>query len=263
MTAEIICVGTELLLGDILNTNAQFLSKEMAKLGIEMHYQTVVGDNPQRIVEALRIALDRADMAVLSGGLGPTKDDMTKERIAAFFGKKLVRDKAAYENMVQRVHDFGVSEISESLEKQADVPEGCMVLQNHNGTAPGCIIEKDGKTAILLPGPPKELKPMFEECCEIYLQKICGATIVSLNIKLKSAKEAPPDMVGEAPAADLLGDLLDSEDPTVATYAKDDGCLIRITAKAKTQEEALEKIAPMADKVRHIFDGVIKNEYQS
>ena len=263
MTAEIICVGTELLLGDILNTNAQFLSKGLAKLGLEMHYQTVVGDNPERIVECIRLSLSRSDMVILSGGLGPTKDDMTKERIAEYFGKKLIRDQEAYDNMVERVHAFGVAEITPSLEKQADVPEGAVVLQNHNGTAPGVIIEKDAKTAILLPGPPRELEPMFEECCENYLKEICRETIVSLNIKLKSAKEAPPEIVGEAPAADLLGELLDNTDPTVATYAKDDGCLIRVTSKGKTREEALEKIQPVSEQIQEIFTEVIKKIYES
>lgn len=263
MTAEIICVGTELLLGDILNTNAQFLSKELAKLGLEMHYQTVVGDNPERIVECIRLSLSRSDLVILSGGLGPTKDDMTKERIAEFFGKKLIRDRKAYDNMVERVHAFGVSEISESQKKQADVPEGAIVLQNHHGTAPGCIIEKEGKMAILLPGPPKELEPMFQECCETYLKKICEETIVSVNIKLKSAKEAPPDIVGEAPAADRLGELLDSTDPTVATYAKDDGCLIRVTSKGKSEEDALQKIRPMVETIRQLFPDTVKKVYQS
>lgn len=263
MTTELICVGTELLLGDILNTNAQFLSKELAKLGLEMHYQTVVGDNSGRIVECIRLSLSRSDMVILCGGLGPTKDDMTKERIAEFLGRKLVRDQAAYDNLVERIHAFGVPDISESQKKQADVPEGAVVLQNHHGTAPGCIIEKEGKTVILLPGPPKELEPMFRESCEPYLRKLCGGTIVSVNIKLKSAKEAPPEIVGEAPAADLLGSLLDYTDPTVATYAKDDGCLIRVTSKGESREEALGKIRPVVEKIRQIFPDYIKSTYES
>ncbi len=262
MTAEILCVGTELLLGDIVNTNAQYLSKELASIGIEVHFQTVVGDNAERILSCVRTALGRADMVVLSGGLGPTKDDMTKERIADFFGKKLVRDRRAYDNMVQKAHEFGVFQITEGMKKQADVPEDSFILYNEAGTAPGCILEKDGKTAILLPGPPREMKPMFETAKREYLIPKAGGVILSVNIKMKKPGEAPAEIVGEAPVAERLDDLLESGEPTVATYAKEDGCLIRVTAKGTDREEALNKIIPVVVKIYLRFPDAIKKIYE-
>ena len=153
MTAELISVGTELLLGEIVNTNAQFLSVELAKLGIGVYRQTTVGDNPQRLKSTVAEALSRCDMIILTGGLGPTADDLTKETVAEFFGLKLVRHKESE----QRIKDFFIKICSDTVPsnfKQADMPEGCIVLENNNGTAPGGIIEKDGKIAVFLPGPP-------------------------------------------------------------------------------------------------------------
>ncbi|HOV41529.1 MAG TPA: molybdopterin-binding protein, partial [Oscillospiraceae bacterium] len=186
MTAEILCVGTELLLGDIVNTNAQFLARELAKLGISVHYQTVVGDNAQRLKSVLQIAFSRADMVVLTGGLGPTKDDLTKEIVAQYFGLELVFDQKAYDMLEKRILSYGLEKISESNRKQAYVPKGAIVLYNDNGTAPGCIIEKGGKTAILLPGPPNEMEAMFAKAREAYLNSISENTIFSVNIKIKS-----------------------------------------------------------------------------
>lgn len=259
MVAEIITVGTELLLGDILNTNAQFLSKKLAHIGIDVYYQTTVGDNKDRLKSALEIAFSRSDMVILSGGLGPTKDDLTKELVAEYFGKKLVWNQKVYDNVEKRGFAFGLKEISDSLKKQAYVPEDCLILHNHNGTAPGIILAKNGKSAILLPGPPSEMKPMFKECCEIFLNKISDRVFVSLGIKLKGPGEAPGSEIGEAPVADKISKYLDYTNPTVATYAKEDGCLIRITAAAATREEALELIAPVASEISDIVGPVIKN----
>ena len=253
MTAELISVGTEILLGNIVNTNAQYLAKRLADLGIEVHYQTVVGDNPERIQSALDVAYSRAEMVILTGGLGPTKDDMTKEMLLSYFGKKPVLDQKALENVIQIATNLGITDISEGLRKQAIVPDDSMIMYNKNGTAPGCIMEQDGKVCILLPGPPKEMKPMFEECCEIYLNGISGKVFVSMNIKMLDFDHAPAAAVGEGPVADKLGDLLDSENPTVATYAKDDGCLIRVTASAESHDEALALVAPMVEKCRAIL----------
>ncbi len=259
MTAEIITVGTELLLGDILNTNAQFLAKKLAHIGIEVYYQTTVGDNKDRLKSALEIAFSRSDMVILSGGLGPTKDDLTKELVAEYFGKKLIWNQKVYENVEKRGLAFGLKEISDSIKKQAYVPEDCIVLYNHHGTAPGIILAKDGKSAILLPGPPSEMKPMFKECCEIFLSKLSDRVFVSLGIKLKGIGEAPGSEIGEAPVADKISKYLDYTNPTVATYAKEDGCLIRITAAAATREEALKLIAPVASEISDIVGPVIKN----
>ncbi|MDO5548738.1 MAG: molybdopterin-binding protein [Eubacteriales bacterium] len=256
MTAELISVGTEILLGNIVNTNAQYLAKKLADLGIEVYYQTVVGDNPERIRSALDIAYSRAQMVILTGGLGPTKDDLTKEMLISYFGKKPVLDQTAYEMLEQHLKELDVP-MSDGLRKQAIVPDDSMILYNHHGTAPGCIMEQDGKVCILLPGPPKEMKPMFEECCERYLNGIRDKVFVSMNIKMLDFDHAPVAVVGEAPVADALGELLDSENPTVATYAKDDGCLIRVTASAADREEALALANAMVEKCR----AILKEEY--
>lgn len=257
MIAEIICVGTEILLGDIVNTNAQFLAKELARLGIGVHYQTVVGDNPARLKAALKIAFSRADMVVMTGGLGPTKDDLTKEMIAEFFEKELVFDEEAYDRLVKRLEQYGVAEISASNRKQALVPEGCIVLYNDNGTAPGYIVENNGKTAILFPGPPHEMKPMFQAARTLYLSKISDKTIVSVNIKIKSRLEEPVANVGESAVADQLSELLDLENPTVAPYAKEDGVLIRVTAMADSRADARLLISPVTEKICGILGTIV------
>lgn len=260
MVAELISVGTELLLGDIVNTNAQYLAKQLASLGIEIHYQTVVGDNPERIKSALDIAYSRAQLVVLTGGLGPTKDDMTKEMLMSYFGKTTVLDEKALENVITRVRAFGIDEITDAHRKQALVPSDSIILYNENGTAPGCIMERDGKRCILLPGPPREMKPMFEgETCQHYLHSISNQVLVSMCIKTYSKDERPGDRIGEAPVAERLDELLDSENPTVATYAKEDGCLVRVTALAKSRERALALIQPTLEECKkRIGEDVIK-----
>ncbi|MBR3356312.1 MAG: damage-inducible protein CinA [Solobacterium sp.] len=250
MIAEIISVGTEILLGNIVNTNAQYLAKKLAEAGIEVHFQTVVGDNPGRIMDAVRIAYTRGDMVIMTGGLGPTKDDITKEMLAEYFHRKLAYDQKALDMMGETLRRVQKESLLQSLKKQALVPDNSMILYNHHGLAPGMIMEDEGKVCILLPGPPKEMCPMFEEYCMDYLRKKSGHILISVNIKMLDFDHAPVIIVGEAPVADRLGDLLDSSDPTVATYAKDDGCLIRITSAAKTHEEALEKIAPVVEEAK-------------
>lgn len=253
MVAELISVGSELLLGNIVNTNAQYLSKRLADLGIEVHFQTVVGDNADRIKSVLDIAYSRADMVILTGGLGPTKDDITKEMLITYLGKKPVFDEKAFANLEEHMRKIGAKGVTESMRKQAYVPDDSLILYNHHGTAPGCVMENEGKVCILLPGPPKEMKPMFEECCELYLNKISDRVFVSMNIKMLDFDHAPVTKVGESPVADALGDLLDLENPTVATYAKDDGCLIRITAAAASHDEAIAMIEPVVIKCREIL----------
>ena len=253
MIAEIISVGTELLLGNIVNTNAQFIAKKLAETGIEMHYQTVVGDNPQRIIAALDVAYTRADMTIITGGLGPTKDDITKEMLAEYFHKKLVLDETALQVMSALLQKVQKASLIDSMKKMALVPDDSQILYNHHGIAPGCIMEDEGKTCILLPGPPKEMEPMFEEYCMPYLKEISHQVIVSVNIKMLDFDHAPVTIVGEAPVADALGELLDGDNPTVATYAKDDGCLIRITAKATDRQKALELIEPVKEQCREIL----------
>ncbi|MBR2990600.1 MAG: hypothetical protein IKF51_03955 [Solobacterium sp.] len=257
MIAEIICVGTEILLGNIVNTNAQYLSKRLAEAGVDVHFETVVGDNPHRIMDAVKIAYGRADTVILTGGLGPTKDDLTKEMLAEYFGTKLVMDEKALNQLNEFLQVMKKESLQTAIMKQALVPEGSIVMYNHHGTAPGVIMENEGKVCILLPGPPKEMQPMFEEYCMPFLKERSGRTLVSVNIKMLSMQEAPRICVGEAPVADALGDLVDNPNPTVATYAKEDGCLIRVTAEAETREEALAMLEPMIEKIRLI----LKDEY--
>jgi nicotinamide-nucleotide amidase len=252
MIAELISVGSEILLGNIVNTNAQYLSKKLATLGIDVHFQTVVGDNSDRIKNALDVAFSRGDTVILTGGLGPTKDDMTKEMLISYFHKKPILSEEALEALKKRLEFLKVP-MNEHHKKQAIVPDNSLVLINHNGSAPGVIMEDDGKTAILLPGPPKEMKPMFEEYVEDYLAKRSGRVFVSMNIKMLDFDHAPVRIVGEGPVADRLDPLLDQENPTVATYAKDDGCLIRVTASAPTKEEARVLLAPTIEECRRLL----------
>lgn len=261
MIAEILCVGTEILLGDIVNTNAQYIAKELARLGISVHYQTVVGDNPQRLKAALDIGFSRADIIVMTGGLGPTKDDLTKEMIAEYFGCTLIFDQEAYDRMERRMFRFGVKQISESNRKQAMVPEGSIVLYNDHGTAPGYILEghgaKAGKSAVLFPGPPHEMEPMFKTACALYLNKVSDKTFVSMNVKIKSRREEAIENVGESFVADKITRLLDYENPTVATYAKEDGVLIRVTASADTRVQALYLIEPVVREIKELLGSTI------
>lgn len=251
MVVELISVGTELLLGNIVNTNAQYLAKHIAALGLECYFHTTVGDNAQRLKSALDIAYSRADIVILTGGLGPTKDDMTKEMLMSYFEKEVVLDSKAYDMLCNRLTRNGFTEITESQKKQAYVPKDSIILYNKNGTAPGCIMENKGKICILLPGPPKEMKPMFEEYCTEYLRQHSDKVFVSINIKMMGRDEAPLVIVGEAPVAERLGDeILDSANPTVATYAKEDGCLVRVTAAAHDREEALMLLEPMVRECR-------------
>ena len=189
MRAEIITVGTEILLGDIVNTNSQFLAKELANLGVEVYYQGTVGDNEDRLLESLEESLHRSDMVITTGGLGPTKDDLTKETAAKLFNQELVfheeswREIEAYFNKLGKVP-------TENNKKQAYFPKEAIVLKNHNGTAPGAILKKDNKTIIVLPGPPREMKPMFEESVKPYLQYLTDDILVSKTLRFYGIGES-------------------------------------------------------------------------
>ena len=163
MVCELISVGTELLLGNIVNTNTQFLAEKCALLGLSMYHQVTVGDNRERLTQVIRTALDRSDIVILTGGLGPTEDDLTKEVCAEVMGFSLAEDPHTRQMIESYFKNNIYKEIPDNNWKQAIVPQGAIVLDNHNGTAPGLILEKDNKTAILLPGPPNELIPLFNE----------------------------------------------------------------------------------------------------
>ncbi len=243
MVVEIISVGTELLMGSITNTNAQHIAQKLAHMGLDSYYQTVVGDNPERLRAALDIAFSRGDCVITTGGLGPTKDDLTKEMLISYFGAAPTEDAEALRRLEERAARRGIA-LTDSMRKQATVPAGALVLQNDHGTAPGVVIEKGGRACIMLPGPPKEMIPMFEEACSRYLQAKSDKVFVSMNIKLFSMVEKGL-IVGESPVADRLGALTDGENPSVATYAKEDGCLVRVTAAAPTREAALALLTPV------------------
>lgn len=239
-TCEIISVGTELLLGDILNTDAQFLSTELAKMGIGVVYQTTVGDNPERLKKALSIAAERSDIIITSGGLGPTPDDLTKEICCEFFSKECYLHEDSLERMKQYFANKNI-EMPESNVKQAMLPVGCTVFPNNNGTAPGCAMEKDGKHILVLPGPPRELTAMYYESAVPYLSQFSEKTIVSHQIRTFG--------IGESALAEKVKKYLDGENPTVAPYAKDGEALLRVTAMADDEESAEELMKPVIEKI--------------
>ena len=248
MTCELVFVGTELLLGDILNTNAQYLSKQLAAIGVNVLYQTVVGDNPDRLRRVLETAFSRADLVLTTGGLGPTKDDLTKEVCAAFFGKPLVLHDESLQRMRAYFSEKGV-EMPQTNEKQAWMPAGCVIFENRNGTAPGCAMEQNGKRLVLLPGPPREMKAMYETGVLPYLRPLTNAVIFSREIRTFG--------IGESAMAQRVSDLLDSENPTVAPYAKEGEAMLRVTAKAATKEAAEQLLQPVIDEILSRLGGVV------
>jgi len=236
MNAEIIAVGSELLLGQIANTNAKFISSQLSELGINVYYHTVIGDNGGRLKKAIEIAESRADLIIFSGGLGPTKDDLTKETIASHLNVPLTFDEVALETVEQFFASQGRA-MTENNRKQALVLKGSEVLPNHNGLAPGMILEKDGRTYILLPGPPKELEPMFQfEAKPRLARKISeGGVIISHVLRFYG--------IGEAELETELQQLLDEQtNPTLAPLATYGEVTLRITAKADSEKEAWDLI---------------------
>ncbi|WP_058952745.1 competence/damage-inducible protein A [Clostridium tyrobutyricum] len=246
MKAEILCVGTEILLGDIVNTNAQFISRELASIGIDVYHQSVVGDNPKRLLEELTSSFKRVDIVVTSGGLGPTPDDLTKEIGAQFFKKKMILDQNTVDKLKNYFDKMGRSYLKGNNMKQAYFPEGCTIMENDHGTAPGCIINENGKILIVLPGPPRELKPMFLNSAGPFLKKYSSETIKSKILRLYG--------IGEGEMAQRIKELIDkSSNPTIAPYAKENDVTLRITARANTEKDALKLIKPLEDKVKNIF----------
>lgn len=245
---ELISVGTEILLGDILNTDAQFLSIELARLGISVIHQSTVGDNRERLLAQLKEAADRSDIIILSGGLGPTPDDLTKEVCCEFFGEKMFLHEPTVEKIKTYFSTKGM-EMAQNNLKQAMLPKDCVIFPNDNGTAPGMAIEKDGVHILVLPGPPRELKPMFRNCAVPYLMQFSDRIIVSHNIRTFG--------IGESLMAEKVNDLFDAENPTVAPYAKDGEALLRVTAMARTKEEAENLCEPVINEIKNRLDGFV------
>lgn len=245
MNAEILAVGTELLLGDIVNTNAQFIAQGLAELGIDVYYQTVVGDNPERLKSAMHSAFDRADIIITTGGLGPTEDDLTKEIGAQYFGRKLVLDERALDR-IKKFFDKMKRPMTDNNVKQAMVPENAVVMYNANGTAPGIIIENEKQILIMMPGPPREMKPMFSQQVKPYLASKQEYTLVSRVLRIAGVGESAMEM--------QVKDLIASQtNPTVAPYAKDVEAVLRITARAENADEAEKIIEPVAQEIYSRF----------
>ena len=224
--AEILCVGTEILIGDIINTNAAHISRRLAELGINQYYQAVVGDNPGRLSECIKGALERCDLLILSGGLGPTYDDLTKETAAEAVGRRLYLHKESLERIKKYFSELG-REMSDNNVKQAMIPEGSVVFDNDNGTAPGMCIElpERGKLVMLLPGPPRELIPMFDEKAVPYLRGFCSGIFVSKNVNILGMGEASVEQR-------LRGHMEKALNPTVAPYCLEGEVRLRVTARA-------------------------------
>lgn len=245
---ELISVGTEILLGDILNTDAQYLSIELAKLGISVIHQSTVGDNRERLLAQLDEAAKRSDIIILSGGLGPTPDDLTKEVCCEFFGKERFLHEPTVEKIKEYFSSKGI-EMAQNNLKQAMLPKDCVIFPNDNGTAPGMAIEKDGVHILVLPGPPRELKPMFQNCAVPYLMQFSDRIIVSHNIRTFG--------IGESSMAERVNDLFDAQNPTVAPYAKDGEALLRVTAMAKTKEDAESLCEPIIEEIKNRLDAYV------
>lgn len=246
MIVELISVGTEILLGNIVNTNAAFLAEKCALLGLSLYYQSAVGDNEERLAETLQTALSRSDVVILSGGLGPTKDDLTKEVTAKVMGMPLKEDAHTRKQIEEYFKKSQSKTVTDNNWKQALVPEGSKVVDNKNGTAPGLIMEKNGKVAILLPGPPNELIPMFNQDIFPYLNSIQPEIIYSAMVKICG--------LGESFVETQIADLIEKQtNPTVAPYAKVGEVHLRVTAKAKDEKEAKKMVKPVVKKLRERF----------
>lgn len=249
MTAEILCVGTELLLGDIVNTNAVYLSKELAKLGINVFHQSVVGDNPQRLKDSLKEALSRCDLVITTGGLGPTCDDLTKETAAEVLGLPMEENPEELRHISEYFKKLRRT-MTDNNRKQALIPKGAVILKNGFGTAPGILVENNGKILALLPGPPREMRPMFDNELSPILKKYTGKTLISRTVHIFN--------VGESAVESKLSELMNSlENPTLAPYAKDGEVLLRVTASAESSEQGYKMIEPIIEKIR----AVIGDEY--
>lgn len=245
MNCEIIAVGTELLLGDIVNTNAQYISQRLSALGLDVYYQTVVGDNLDRLVEALKIASNRADIIITTGGLGPTDDDLTKIGIAKALSVEMTLDELSLEK-IKNYFERSNRPMPSINERQAYIPLGSRAVENNNGTAPGIIGEYGSKIYIALPGPPKEMKPMFEESIVPYLRQKSKYTIKSRTLKVIG--------IGESALQEKLGDIMMNQtNPTIALYAKEGEVHIRITAKEEDAVKADYKIKEVENKINNML----------
>lgn len=230
-------------MGQIANTNAQYISRRLAELGINVYFHSVVGDNPARLEETLKRALTRADIVITTGGLGPTKDDLTKETIAKTMNRRL----ELHEDILEQIRDYFMRkhrQMVKNNEKQAYLPENCLIIPNPNGTAPGCIVEEGGKAVVMLPGPPKEMQPMFDATVFPWLRGKTGLVLVSKMLKIFG--------IGESELETRLMDLIDNQDnPTIAPYVSEGEVTVRVTARCETAEEAERLLSPIVTEIEN------------
>ena len=252
MVAEILSVGTELLMGQIANTDAQYLSRRLSELGVTLYRHTTVGDNPSRVKQALAEALERADMVITTGGLGPTEDDLTKEMVGEFFGLPMELDEKSLEAVRTRMCRIG-REMTENNNKQAYFPRGAIIMPNACGTAPGCIVEHDGKAVAALLGPPREMKDMFERQLAPYLRRRSGEHIESRFLRVFG--------VGESKTEVLLLDLFHGENPTLALYCGAGEVTARISARVPLGTDAAPMIDPMEAEIRRRLGNAVYAAY--
>lgn len=253
MKAEIIAVGTEILTGQILNTNAQFLSEKLAEIGVDVYIQTAVGDNEARLLSVLEIARERSELVILTGGLGPTEDDLTKQTVAKFLGKNLVFDaqaQAKLDDFFAQRPDYARTP---NNERQAQIIQGATPLANETGLAVGGMIEVEGVTYVVLPGPPSELKPMVLN--ELLPRLMTGAKLYSRVLRFFG--------IGESQLVTILADLIEQQtDPTLAPYAKTGEVTLRLSTKAKSKEEADAALNTLEEQIlsRDTFEGTSLRE---
>ncbi len=249
MIVELISVGTEILMGNIINTNSAYLASRCADLGAVCYFQEVVGDNPARLKETVELALSRADVVLLTGGLGPTQDDLTKQTMAEIFGRKLYRDEKTSQALEAYFLRRGIA-CTENNFRQADIPEGAEILPNNNGTAPGIHIFDDTKHVFLMPGPPNEMKPMFEESVAPKLSALSGEVIYSEMVKVCG--------IPESTAETMIVDILDKQtNPTIAPYAKLGEVHFRVSAKAADKEQAMALTGPVVEELKRRFGAAV------
>jgi nicotinamide-nucleotide amidase len=253
MVAEIIAIGTELLMGQIANTNAQYISGRLPDIGVYAYYHTVVGDNRERMIACIKNALSRADIIITTGGLGPTQDDITREAVSEILEKPLVSDARCLADIEAFFKRIGREMTSNNI-KQAMFPEGAVIVKNPNGTAPGCIIEHRDKTIIMLPGPPNEMKPMFDNFIMPYLAKKGDLKLKSVYIRTFG--------IGESALEDAIEDLVSKQkNPTIATYASVGQVTVRITARYSEEEKADDILKPVKDEImKRLGDKIYSEE---
>lgn len=249
MIAEIVSVGTELLMGQVVNTDAQYIAKHLAPLGYKVFYQITVGDNPERLTEVVRTAIARSDVVLFTGGLGPTDDDLTKETVAAALGLSVVPFPKEMEKLEAYFTSKGRAMVP-SNRKQACFPKDAIILDNPNGTAPGCIMESGAKAVILMPGPPRELFPMFSDHVLPYLEKRSGMRLYSREIRIFG--------MGEGEVTHRLRDMIHNQtNPTIAPYVKTGEVTLRVTAACQNDAEGERLSSPMIAEIQQCLGDIV------